>query len=75
MIDIQRENYKFIMDLADKMKEKTMDIKRCQLYLQVATLADITEPDRSTTQQNTYNGIRQRSKLNWPIQGQPTETD
>ena len=63
------------MKVASDMTENILGIQKCRLYLRVATLAYVIEPDRCTIQIEVYQGICQQRKLTWPEQRKPTEAD
>ena len=49
-------------------------MNNCRLYLQIVTLADITDPTGAKIEEWAWNGIRERSStLSWPRQERPSE--
>ena len=72
IVNLQRDNDKHIMVLA---KEGGFDqelIQQYHLYLQAATLADITTAFGTRLEPWAVNGQGRKSRLNWPRQETPS---
>ena len=73
----QRDGDKFIMEEMMKKgydKQKLLRLNKCRIYLQVVTLADITNGDGSKISHNYLNGRKdpsRRSKFEWTKQVRP----
>ena len=77
-VNLQRNNDQSIMSEINKLhlsKQQKIQINACRLYLQVATLSDIVNPDGKTINQHfleVKKPIQPRSTLKWPNQPLPS---
>ena len=67
----QRDSDVYLMSFTDKMgKSERAAIQRCRLYLQVTTLADVSDITGTRIDKRVWVGKQHRSsKLLWPRQG------
>ena len=71
-MEVQRENDRFIMQIALDGKYDMRKIQQCRLRMQVCTLADICDASGRKVESWAMTGPGRRSKLKWIRQGQPS---
>ena len=77
-VNLQRNNDRSMMSDINKLnlpKQQKIQINACRLYLQVATLSDIVNPDGRTINElflEVTKPIQPRSTINWPNQSLPS---
>ena len=73
----QRDSDVYLMSFTDNMgKSEQAAIQRCRLYLQVTTLADVSDITGTIIDKRVWVGKRNRSsKLLWPRQGVLPQSD
>ena len=77
-VNLQRNNDRSIMSEINKLnlpKQQKIQINACRLYLQVATLSDIVNPDGRTINQHfmeVKKPIQPKSTIRWPNQPLPS---
>ena len=69
----QRQNYEYIMELAEWFsKASQVKIQQCRLFLQVILLYEVCTPDGDKVDLEYYEGKKLRaSRLHWTEQGNP----
>ena len=73
MIKKQRINDTFIMNDTKSNGVRIQYIQQCRLYLQIATLSDITKIDGTQLKKNSFHKKNRASNLTWPHQRKPTK--
>ena len=77
-VNLQRNNDRSIMSEINNLnlpKQQKIELNACRLYLQVATLSDIVNPDGRTINQHfmeVNKHIQPKSTLRWPNQPLPS---
>ena len=69
---LQRENDLFLMQLAIDGRFNLNHIQQCRLYLQVATLADVSNAEGTRLEKWAMTKTGRTSKITWPNQGIPS---
>jgi len=78
-LELQRENDRHIMQVLERTQPAAdlLALNRCRIYLQAATLSDITTGDGMAISDDAWKGTRSRSRptpqYGWPHQGKPND--